>query len=66
MVKKITFVIDADGEVSLEVEGAKGTECEELSKPFEEFLGSVEQKTFKDAYYEKSVEPELQEKSHGQ
>jgi len=51
MVKKITFKIDVNGEVSLGVEGAQGNECERLTEPFEALLGGVEKRDYKDSYY---------------
>jgi len=54
MVKKITFHVSSDGEVSLSVDGAKGSSCEGLTKPFEQVIGTVATKEFKDAYFQNS------------
>ena len=56
MVKKITFNVSADGEVTLSVDGVKGNSCEDLSKPFEQVLGQVEGRELKDSYYQESSE----------
>jgi hypothetical protein len=52
MVKKIKFTIDEQGEVSVSVEGATGSECEKLTAPFEALLGPVTVRQLKDSYYE--------------
>lgn len=36
---KIRFEVQKDGSVNLEVSGAKGLTCEELTRSFEEALG---------------------------
>lgn len=51
MVKKIKFVINKDGEVELNVEGATGSSCKSLTEPFEALLGEVSNRTLKDTYY---------------
>jgi hypothetical protein len=58
MVKKIRFDISPDGEVSVNVECATGTECERLTQPFEESLGMVSKKEYKDAYFSSSEHEE--------
>lgn len=50
--KKLKFNVDEHGQVSVSVEGAVGTECDALTAPFEEALGTVSKKTRKDAYYQ--------------
>jgi Protein of unknown function (DUF2997) len=52
MVKRVTFKIDDEGQVSLSVEGTQGSECEDLTKPFEAKLGQVTRKTLTDRYYQ--------------
>lgn len=56
MVKKIRFRITEDGEVTTEVEGAAGAECEAMTAPFEAALGTVSQREYKDAYYNAASE----------
>lgn len=51
MVKKMHFSIDADGNVELSIEGAVGDECESMSRPFEEELGILTSRNYKDSYY---------------
>ena len=51
MVKKIKFTVDNDGQVSISVEGAVGSECDAMTAPFEEALGTISKKERKDAYY---------------
>ena len=60
MVKKIKFVIDENGEVTIDVDGVKGSSCEELTKPFEEILGATESRDYKDSYYQESEESNIQ------
>lgn len=52
MVKQITFQIDASGEVSVQVTGAKGKECDGMTEDFEALLGEVTKKKYKDEFYE--------------
>lgn len=51
MVAKLRFFIGEDGEVRVSVEGASGQQCEQLSAPFEEALGTVAAREYKDSYY---------------
>lgn len=55
MVKKMKFVINDEGEVTISVEGAQGAECEKMSAPFEAALGKVEKKEYKDSYFQNEV-----------
>lgn len=48
---KISFVVKRDGTVSLEVFGAKGMECEEITRAFEEALGTKTNISFKEEDY---------------
>ena len=50
--KEIRFKINDEGEISLEVIGAQGAECDDLTAPFEESLGVIAKKTRKEAYFE--------------
>lgn len=52
MVKKIKFIVDENGQVSVSVEGAVGAECDQMTAPFEEALGTISKKTRKDAFYQ--------------
>jgi hypothetical protein len=56
MVKRIKFKIDSQGEVRLDVSGAEGADCEDLTKPFEQVLGSVLERSYKDSYYIENTE----------
>ena len=56
MVKKIKFKISKDGSIDLEVLGAKGNECEELTSSFEKELGVVIHKEQKEEYYQSNTE----------
>lgn len=51
MVTQVTFTIDPQGEVQVSVQGASGKHCEDLTKPFENVLGRVESRTYKDEYF---------------
>jgi hypothetical protein len=51
MVKKVRFTIDSRGEVSLDVQGAIGSECDRLTEKFEKKLGLVGNKIRKDGYF---------------
>ena len=52
MSKKIEFVIKKDGKVELDVQGACGEECKDLTAPFEDALGVVDSVDVKPAYYD--------------
>jgi hypothetical protein len=45
------FGISTEGEVSVNVECASGAQCEIMTRPFEEKLGTVATKEYKDSYY---------------
>jgi hypothetical protein len=51
MVEQIRFEINANGEVSVNVECATGSQCENMTRPFEENLGAVAKKEYKDSYF---------------
>jgi hypothetical protein len=51
MVKQIKFTITKEGKVELEVMGGAGPECLTLTKPFEEKLGVLSERSFKDSFY---------------
>ncbi len=48
---KIKFRIKKDGGVEIDVQGATGQACEDLTRPFEEALGTVDEKRVKPEYY---------------
>lgn len=49
---EIEVVIGADGTVSLDVGGAEGKRCLDLTKPFEDALGVVSKRDLKASYYQ--------------
>lgn len=53
MAKKLELeiTIDPTGAVSVDVGGAVGKQCVDLTKPFEELLGTVEERTLKPEYH---------------
>lgn len=61
MVAKLRFFIDEDGEVQVSVEGASGQACEKLSAPFEEALGTVAAREYKDSYFADETTTQSQE-----
>jgi hypothetical protein len=56
MVSKIRFDINSEGEVSVNVECVVGAQCETMTRPFEENLGQVAKKNYKDSYYVETSE----------
>jgi hypothetical protein len=50
--KRIYVDVHTDGSVTIGVEGACGPECAELTKPFEEALGTVIEETLLPEYYQ--------------
>lgn len=52
MRKQIIIDIKKDGTSKIEAVGYKGNSCEKATEPFEELLGVVEGKDFKNEYYE--------------
>jgi len=60
MVKKISFKISKTGEVTVEVTGAVGSECDDLTRPFEQKLGDLRSKQLKEVYYADNTETENQ------
>ena len=54
MVKKMKFKINNSGEVEVSVDGATGNECEALTADFENRLGPIAQRTFKESYYQEN------------
>ena len=56
--QKIKFTIRQDGTVTEEVMGVVGTDCENLTKRFEERLGEVQNVQHKQEYYQQKVTTE--------
>jgi hypothetical protein len=50
--KKMIFTLSRDGTSTVDVEGAVGDECLELTKAFEEELGELTTRTFNESYSE--------------
>lgn len=54
--KEIKVIISKDGSgVELDVEGVKGSSCEDLTKDLLEALGSIEKSEKKPEYYQEEV-----------
>ena len=51
---EIEIVISADGQVTVEVKGAVGASCTDLTRALEEALGEVEARTCKVEFYEQA------------
>ena len=49
--KTIKFIIAQDGSVYEEVTGTQGGECLNLTRPFEEALGTLQTRSHKPEYY---------------
>lgn len=52
--QSITYTITADGKIQIDVQGAAGGNCQELTKAVEEKLGVVENVEYKAEYYQQS------------
>lgn len=50
--RDIVFDIDADGNITITVEGVKGKDCTELTRELEEALGVVIDQEFTSEYYQ--------------
>ncbi len=50
--KNITFTIDENGEVKIEVKGAPGEDCMKLTKEIEEALGMVGERSMTSEYFQ--------------
>ena len=50
--QELEISISADGEVSINVIGAKGKKCLDLTKDFEEAIGIVTERETKPSFYE--------------
>lgn len=54
--KDIFFTIDENGEVQIEVKGAPGESCVDLTQEIEEALGIVNERMFTSEYYQEEEE----------
>jgi hypothetical protein len=52
--KRIEATIDEDGEVTLEVKGATGSECEAMTEDIEKALGKTTDRKRKREYYQQT------------
>ena len=52
---EITIEISKEGKVQISVDGAKGSECMDITRFLEEALGEVEAREFTSEYYETDV-----------
>ena len=59
--QELEIVISPTGDVQINVQGAKGQPCLELTKPLEEALGDVVQRTLKPEYYQSGIATEIQQ-----
>lgn len=57
--KSIHITIDSDGSVKMDVQGALGAECTDLTAPFEAAIGNVSKRDFKSEYYASEQETEI-------
>ena len=56
--KQIDFTIDEEGNVSIQVKGVAGAECEKLTREIEEALGIVSERTRTSEYYIQTTQNE--------
>ena len=50
--EELEITISPEGKVSILVKGVKGRGCIDITKPFEDALGEVENRTFSSEYYQ--------------
>ncbi|MDF2568818.1 MAG: hypothetical protein K0R55_422 [Sporomusa sp.] len=55
--EELEITIDANGNVSIKVAGAKGGKCLDITKPIEEALGEVKVRDMTPEYYEQTSDP---------
>lgn len=55
--EELEITIDASGNVSIKVAGAKGGKCLDITKPIEEALGEVKVRDMSPEYYEQPADP---------
>jgi len=58
--KDIIFKINEDGEVTIEVSGAPGSDCTALTKEIEEALGVVSSRDYTSEYYQQEETQEIE------
>ena len=54
--QELEITIDKDGRVQVAVRGIPGEGCLDLTKNFEEAVGTVDERTYTAEYYEQPVE----------
>jgi hypothetical protein len=54
MAKRIEAIINEEGEVTLEVHGATGSECETITEDLEKALGKTTDRKRKREYYQQT------------
>lgn len=54
--EELEITIDASGQVSIKVAGAKGGKCLDITKPIEEALGQVKVRQMSAEYYEQPAD----------
>jgi hypothetical protein len=54
--EELEITIDANGQVSIRVAGAKGGKCLDITKPIEEALGEVKVREMSPEYYEQPAD----------
>lgn len=54
--EELEITIDASGQVSIKVAGAKGGKCLDITKPIEEALGEVKLRQMSPEYYEQPAD----------
>lgn len=59
--QSIVYKITAEGKIEMEVQGAAGDSCKELTKVVEEKLGVVENVDYKSEYYQQSEEQDTRQ-----
>lgn len=54
--EELEITIDAQGQVSIKVAGAKGGKCLDITKPIEEALGQVKVREMSPEFYEQPAD----------
>lgn len=52
--QKISYMVDKNGKVTIQVENVTGNDCKELTRDIETKLGTVENVEYKEEYYSNS------------
>jgi Protein of unknown function (DUF2997) len=63
MMKRIEAVIDLEGQVKIDVQGAVGKECEELTEELEQALGTVTTRQRTREFYQQAQTQQQQAKA---